>query len=250
VTWERLNIKCFLWCVCVCLVCFFFFLKELFSSLSLFFSLFFSLYFFSIWDWEREGVRGDEGIFFSSFSLSLSFLSWLVAIFFYIFSAWNTTIWEAVWLSLLLLETWCEKICVDLYLLNVFFGFIILLYYSLLLLLLCVVIIICFLNLVREIERTDLGDSVSWEECCNHWSVCCSFFSSLFFLLCCLKKLSFFFFSIESLCRAFSIYIILWKRGELSEERGYLLLWCFLSCVNSGLFYLSISTNIYYYIIC
>jgi hypothetical protein len=197
--------------VCVCVFSLFFFLKELFSSLSLFFSLFFSLYFFSIWDWEREGVRGDEGIFFSSFSLSLSFLSWLVAIFFYIFSAWNTTIWEAVWLSLLLLETWCEKICVDLYLLNVFFGFIILLYYSLLLLLLCVVIIICFLNLVREIERTDLGDSVSWEECCNHWSVCCSFFSSLFFLLCCLKKLSFFFF-LSSHFVVLLVYILFFEK--------------------------------------
>jgi signal transduction histidine kinase len=31
--------------------------------------------------------------------------------FFHIFSAWNTTIWEAVWLSLLLLETRCEKVC-------------------------------------------------------------------------------------------------------------------------------------------
>jgi hypothetical protein len=88
-----------------------------FSLLSFLFPfiLFFSLYFFSLWDREGGGGRERESLFLS---LSLSF-SWSVSNFFYIFSAWNTTIWEAVWLSLLLLETRCEKIFFSIYLSHV-----------------------------------------------------------------------------------------------------------------------------------
>jgi hypothetical protein len=121
-------------CVCVCG----FFLLKLFS-LPFFFLIIFpcsSLSIFLVSEIERErgSERGWGDFFLFFFSLSLFFLSLLAVIFFYIFSAWNTTIWEAVWLSLLLLETWCEKICVDLYLLNVF---LVLLYYCITLFFFC-----------------------------------------------------------------------------------------------------------------
>jgi hypothetical protein len=88
--------------------------------------------------------------------------------FFHIFSAWNTTIWEAVWLSLLLLETWCEKVCLFSYFVQslsvsrsvymCFFFFF------------CCVCACSIYDshiLFPSGKGKDLGDSVSWGECYN-----------------------------------------------------------------------------------
>jgi hypothetical protein len=168
----------------------------------------FSLYFLSHWERVREermgrGVMGESisRLIFPVFSSLLLLL--IGGLFFHIFSAWNTTIWEAVWLSLLLLETRCEKICFvfcfvcvlvlySVYKKKIFFFFFCVCFY---------IILILFSKWRGKIWVTRfLEESVIP---IRFVPVIVLFFSCLYVMH--LKKFTFF--SIESLCRAFSIII-------------------------------------------
>jgi hypothetical protein len=140
-------------------------------------------------------------IFCVFFSLLLLLID---GFFFHIFSAWNTTIWEAVWLSLLLLETRCEKVCLfscfvqslsvsrSVYMCFFFFFFVV-----------CVRVLYMILILFPSGKGKDLGDSVSWGECYIKY-----FFFLLFFLWYVSRNLPIFFHS------SHFVVLLVSKRGE------------------------------------